>query len=141
MPLDEALSIVRGAEDFLDAGDALDYPPIAASTSPLEPARALADSAGPEDNGPRVDAGGEMISKTRGQRKSGLQALTPRESEILMHLMTGESNKGIARHLGTTEATVKVHLKSVLRKIPATNRTQAAIWAMDNGFGQPSLGT
>jgi two-component system nitrate/nitrite response regulator NarL len=39
----------------------------------------------------------------------------------------------IANHLNITEATVKVHLKSLLRKIKASNRTQAAIWALNNG--------
>ena len=50
-------------------------------------------------------------------------------------LVTGDSNKMIANHLRITEATVKVHLKSLLRKINATNRTQAAIWALNNGIG------
>ena len=50
--------------------------------------------------------------------------------------MTGASNKVIAYKLGIMEATVKVHLKSLLRKIGAANRTQAAIWALHNGFGE-----
>jgi DNA-binding NarL/FixJ family response regulator len=58
--------------------------------------------------------------------------LSPREKEILSHLMAGHSNKLIARHLGIAEATVKVHLKSVQRKIRVDNRTQAAIWALAN---------
>jgi two-component system, NarL family, nitrate/nitrite response regulator NarL len=58
--------------------------------------------------------------------------LSPREKEILSHLLAGHSNKLIARELGITEATVKVHLKSVLRKIRVENRTQAAIWALAN---------
>jgi two-component system, NarL family, nitrate/nitrite response regulator NarL len=58
--------------------------------------------------------------------------LSPREREILSHLVAGHSNKLIARHLGITEATVKVHLKSVQRKIRVENRTQAAIWALAN---------
>ena len=58
--------------------------------------------------------------------------LSPREKEMLSHLTAGNSNKAIARHLGITEATVKVHLKSVLRKIRVENRTQAAIWALAN---------
>jgi DNA-binding NarL/FixJ family response regulator len=58
--------------------------------------------------------------------------LSPREKEILSHLCTGHSNKLIARHLGIAEATVKVHLKSVQRKIRVENRTQAAIWALAN---------
>ena len=49
-------------------------------------------------------------------------------------LVHGESNKLIARQLGITEATVKVHLKAVLRKLNVSNRTQAAIWAVRNGF-------
>ena len=44
--------------------------------------------------------------------------------------MLGSSNKSIANGLAITEAIVKVHLKSILRKIRAQNRTQAAIWAM-----------
>jgi two-component system nitrate/nitrite response regulator NarL len=60
--------------------------------------------------------------------------LSPREQEILQALVTGASNKVIAFKLGITEATVKVHLKTLLRKIDVNNRTQAAIWAMNNGF-------
>ena len=43
--------------------------------------------------------------------------------------MQGASNKVIARRLGLAEATVKVHIKSILRKVQAANRTQAAMWA------------
>jgi two-component system nitrate/nitrite response regulator NarL len=60
--------------------------------------------------------------------------LTGRESEILECLLEGESNKLIARRLAITESTVKIHMKSLLRKINVQNRTQAAIWAMESGF-------
>jgi len=60
--------------------------------------------------------------------------MTPREHEILQALVTGSSNKMIATRLGITEATVKIHLKTLLRKIDVNNRTQAAIWAVNNGF-------
>ena len=60
--------------------------------------------------------------------------LTNRESEILGCLLEGESNKSIARKLEITESTVKIHMKSLLRKINVQNRTQAAIWAMESGF-------
>ncbi len=53
--------------------------------------------------------------------------LSLREAQILRCLMNGTSNKGIARELNMAEATVKVHLKSLLRKLNASNRTQAAI--------------
>jgi len=46
--------------------------------------------------------------------------------------MLGSSNKVIACNLAIAEATVKVHIKSILRKIRARNRTQAAIWAVSN---------
>ncbi|EWY40043.1 transcriptional regulator [Skermanella stibiiresistens SB22] len=62
------------------------------------------------------------------------RGLSGREREILQHLVMGASNKLIANKLGITEATVKVHLKTLLRKIDVNNRTQAAIWAMNNGI-------
>jgi len=58
--------------------------------------------------------------------------LTSREVEILNWLREGTPNKVIARKLNLTEATVKVHVKTILRKIGAENRTQAAIWAADH---------
>ncbi len=64
------------------------------------------------------------------------KGLSPREVEILRCLVNGDSNKMIANRLGITEATVKVHLKSLLRKISASNRTQAAIWALNNGIAE-----
>lgn len=56
--------------------------------------------------------------------------LSPREREILGCLVDGFSNKVIATRLRIAESTVKVHMKNLLRKIPASNRTQAAIWAV-----------
>jgi len=58
------------------------------------------------------------------------QHLSQREREILGCIAHGDSNKVIGRHLDIAEATVKVHVKAILRKINARNRTQAAIWAM-----------
>jgi len=59
-------------------------------------------------------------------------ALSFRESEILRHLIDGASNKAIAFKLQITEATVKGHIRALLRKIRVTNRTQAAMWALNN---------
>lgn len=61
-------------------------------------------------------------------------ALSPREMQILACLLGGQSNKAIARRLSITESTVKMHFKSVMRKVRASNRTQAAVWAIDNGI-------
>jgi two-component system nitrate/nitrite response regulator NarL len=73
-----------------------------------------------------------MISADAGEKSTSV-----RETEILKFLVNGDSNKVIARHLGITEATVKVHMKGILRKIRACNRTQAAIWAVNNGIHAP----
>lgn len=64
---------------------------------------------------------------------------SPREASILQLLREGAPNKLIARQLSLTEATVKVHLKSILRKIRVNNRTQAAVWAMGQAtFSKPA---
>ena len=60
--------------------------------------------------------------------------LSAREIEILRCLVSGEANKVISRRLHITEATVKVHIKAILRKLRVTNRTQAAIWAVTRGL-------
>ncbi|MGF9764817.1 response regulator transcription factor [Microvirga sp. 0TCS3.31] len=58
------------------------------------------------------------------------RGLSKREHEILRLLTEGDANKMIARKLNVSEATVKVHIKAILRKIGAQNRTQAAMWAV-----------
>ena len=65
--------------------------------------------------------------------------LSQRERQVLICLAHGESNKSIARLCAITESTVKVHLKAILRKTHAQNRTQAAIWAIERGFREMTL--
>jgi two-component system nitrate/nitrite response regulator NarL len=79
---------------------------------------------------------GVQCSASEGFEASGL---SQREGEILTWLARGAPNKEIARQLDITEATVKVHLKAILRKIGACNRTQAAIWALSHGAEAGSL--
>ncbi len=55
-----------------------------------------------------------------------------RELYILRCLTEGSANKVIARECDIAEGTVKVHVKAILRKIKVQNRTQAAIWALNN---------
>lgn len=62
--------------------------------------------------------------------------LSDREIEILKCLVAGEANKVISRRLHITEATVKVHIKAILRKLHVMNRTQAAIWAVVRGLNR-----
>jgi two-component system, NarL family, nitrate/nitrite response regulator NarL len=70
------------------------------------------------------------------ERVPDLKALSDREQEVLRSLILGYSNKVIARELRIAEATVKVHLRAVLRKLNLRNRTQAALWAASNGFSR-----
>ncbi|MGF9764666.1 response regulator transcription factor [Microvirga sp. 0TCS3.31] len=62
----------------------------------------------------------------------GMHKLSNREAEILRCLMRGEPNKVIAKKLDVAEATIKVHVKAILRKIGLANRTQAAMWATEH---------
>jgi two-component system nitrate/nitrite response regulator NarL len=56
------------------------------------------------------------------------ELLTMREREVLECLADGLNNKTIARNLGISDTTVKVHVKNVLRKLNLTSRLEAAVW-------------
>ena len=67
---------------------------------------------------------------------TALSELTPRELEILRHLAEGQSNKGIARALDITDGTVKLHVKSILRKLGLRSRVEAAVLAVEQGLAR-----
>jgi len=60
--------------------------------------------------------------------------LTPRETEVLSLVANGLSNAGVAARIGRTEGTVKVHLKNILQKLDASDRTEAVTTALRRGF-------
>ncbi|MGB3937132.1 MAG: LuxR C-terminal-related transcriptional regulator, partial [Burkholderiales bacterium] len=62
--------------------------------------------------------------------------LTPREQEILACIADGSSNKMIARALDITDGTVKLHVKSILRKLGLRSRVEAAVTAVEHGLGK-----
>ena len=62
------------------------------------------------------------------------EGLTPRELDVLEHIVSGRSNKEIAAALDVSEATVKTHVNSLLGKMGVTDRTQAATAAIRRGF-------
>ncbi|QIT55788.1 two-component system response regulator NarL [Aquisalimonas sp. 2447] len=74
------------------------------------------------------------LTRDRPTSESNLDTLTAREREILRHLARGESNKTIARNLGITEGTTKVHVKNLLKKMNFRSRVEAAVWAVEKGF-------
>jgi two-component system, NarL family, nitrate/nitrite response regulator NarL len=64
--------------------------------------------------------------------------LTERENQILGSLALGHSNKEIARQLGISDATVKVHIKHLLRKLNLKSRLEAAVWALHRSPPRPA---
>jgi len=86
----------------------------------------------PNNPAPGGDAEDGAVDRTNSLRI--VHGLSQREEEILKSVVRGHSNKMIARTCGVTDATIKVHMKSILRKIRVANRTQAAIWALEQGL-------
>ena len=66
--------------------------------------------------------------------QSPLDNLTPREREMLSLLAEGQSNKVIARNLGISDGTVKLHVKAILRKLDIHSRVEAAVIAVEQGL-------
>ncbi len=78
-----------------------------------------------------------LMEEVAGPRLTSVQdgdPLTARERDVLAEIARGLSNKRIARELGISEATVKVHVSNVLRKLGVTDRTQAALHAVREGL-------
>ena len=68
-----------------------------------------------------------------GGRAGPLDVLSPRERDVLAGLARGRSNRQIARALGVGEETVKSHVSSILAKLNLADRTQAAIFGLQQG--------
>jgi DNA-binding NarL/FixJ family response regulator len=78
--------------------------------------------------------GGGTESGWNGDPGIPLSRLTPRQRDVLTCLMDGSPNKEIARELGLLESTVKAHVKAILKKLGAANRTQASMIASRHGM-------
>ena len=127
--------VLRRSLDLVMLGQQL-FPPLSfysASETPPKPEAELIPF-------PGLAAHGLASSKRPYEREV---VLSPREAQVLRWLVDGASNKVIAREMQITETTVKAHIKALLRKVRATNRTQAAVWALGNNVhiletsGQP----
>lgn len=77
---------------------------------------------------------GEGEDMTPPKEISPFADLTPRELEILCLLAEGQSNKVIARNLGISDGTVKLHVKAILRKLDVHSRVEAAVMAVEQNF-------
>ncbi|MDG2382063.1 MAG: response regulator transcription factor [Pirellulaceae bacterium] len=79
----------------------------------------------------------EKIRRSMLRRREGVGddvPLTNRETQVLRHIALGLSNREIARSLSISVETVKEHVQNILRKINASDRTQAAVWAVKKGL-------
>ena len=81
-----------------------------------------------------VESSGQSVDG-RGKPRRTEYNLTQREHEILSLLSEGRSNRSIAQNLYLSEKTVKAHLAAIFRKLGVTNRTQAAMMAVQMGVG------
>jgi DNA-binding NarL/FixJ family response regulator len=80
---------------------------------------------GPDSSSPSADINGRKPDDQIRRRNT----LTGGQQEVMQHLAAGLTNKAIARVMGIRESTVKVHVRQIMRKLGATNRTQAALAA------------
>ncbi|HUA61714.1 MAG TPA: response regulator transcription factor [Acetobacteraceae bacterium] len=91
---------------------------------------------------PELLLAGQTDEADEDSASSPVARLTPRQLIVLSLLRQGKANKTIAHELGMTESTVKVHIRNIMRKMGATNRTQAVYMAelLGNPSGDPENG-
>jgi DNA-binding NarL/FixJ family response regulator len=104
--------------------------------SPLnqELAMQLISRFGRQARGPGEPAASPAASRPRRADASPLEALTPRELEVLGLLARGKSNPQIAQELVISRATAKTHVERIIGKLGVSDRTQAALRAIERGL-------
>ena len=130
-----ALSVSDAAEDvvpMIRAG-ALGYVTKTIDTAELLDAIATV-AAGDAYFSPRLAAFVLQAFSAPAPPKSELEALTPREREVLHHLARGYAYKRIAQRLGISDRTVETHVGNVLRKLQLSSRHEVSHWAATRGL-------
>lgn len=67
------------------------------------------------------------------------EPLSERESDVLQLLARGHTNKDIAQELILSVRTVEAHLRNIFAKLGVSSRTEAALWAVQHGYGAPPI--
>jgi len=131
-----AAGIRQGARGYiptnLDLAVAVAAVEVVLAGGTFAPASSLLAEPAPDPNEPMCShtAPEQCIGKTPGDSElAGGSEVTTRELEVLACLAKAKSNKMIARELDLREGTVKVHVRSLLQKLKATNRTELAVRA------------
>ncbi|MBO9474136.1 MULTISPECIES: response regulator [unclassified Shimia] len=130
---EQPIAIVSGtapnkvAQEALDAGAIGFLPKTMGAKSLVNAVRFMI--AGESFVPPSVMAGGEAAEETAFTKQ-----FSQREKEVLTGLCKGHSNKEIARDLDLQEVTIKLHVRTLCKKLNAKNRTQAALIAKEAGF-------
>lgn len=78
-----------------------------------------------------------LLDAKKGKASSLINQLTQRERQILQYLAKGESNKAIAKELGISHDTVKLHVRNILSKLNLTSRVEAAVFAVEQKLTPP----
>lgn len=77
----------------------------------------------------------DQVAGLIGQAAEAPTPLTPRETDVVRLVAQGRRNKEIARDLGISEGTVKMHLHNLYEKLSVSSRTELAMLARDRGIG------
>jgi len=85
-------------------------------------------------------AAARLLREVRTPEPAAVSGLTERETDVLRLIAQGKANKEIARDLVIGEKTVKTHVSNILMKLGVQSRTQAALYAAQNGLAELSTG-
>ncbi len=103
-----------------------------------EPLASRAEATGPETSQPEATHPGTHQAGSAGSWQSRgteeMESLTPREVEVLRLLSQGQTNPQIAQNLLVSRGTVKIHVQHIISKLGVSDRTQAAVRAIEAGL-------
>ncbi|AWK86822.1 DNA-binding response regulator [Azospirillum thermophilum] len=136
------LLVISGSDDVADIVESVrlgarGYILKTSSTAVLEHSISLALTGETFLPLPRAVLSGAIAAEPARPPSGMLDRLTDRQRDVFQLLLSGYSNKEIARDLGVLEGTVKVHVRAIMQKLGVRNRTQVAVVAARSGCFTP----